>query len=104
MHADSACTGNADSLQCHGATVSPTETPNVLDEIDRRIRVAWMSVKRYTRELYDPPKVSLLPLKARMVRYEVVVEALLHACTTWTPLNVLYNKLNTTHTGCCLES
>ena len=54
-----------------------TETPNMSDEIDRRIRAGWMSFKRYTRELYDRSKSSLLPLKARMVRSEVV-EALLY--------------------------
>ena len=47
-------------------------------------------------ELYDRPKASLLPLKARMVRSEVV-EALLHRCATWTPLKVHYTKLRTTH-------
>ena len=28
-----------------------TETPNLSDEIDRRIRAGWMSFKRYKREL-----------------------------------------------------
>ena len=49
-----------------GGTV--TETPNLSDEIDRRIRAGWMGFMRYKRELYDRPKASLLPLKARMVR------------------------------------
>ena len=66
-----------------GGTV--TETPNLSDEIDRRIRAGWMGFKRYTRELYDHPKASLLPLKARMVRSEVL-ESLLYGCATWTPL------------------
>ena len=65
-----------------GGTV--TEMPNLSDEIDRRIRAGWMGFKRYKRELYDLPKASLLPLKARMVRSEVV-EALLYGCVTWTP-------------------
>ena len=73
-----------------------TETPNLSDEIDRRIRAGWMGSKRYKRELYDRPKASLLPLKARMVRSEVV-EALLYGCTTWTPLKGHYAKLRTTH-------
>ena len=34
-----------------GGTV--TETPNLSDEIDRRIRAGWMSLKRYKRELYE---------------------------------------------------
>ena len=49
-----------------------TETPNLLDEIDRRIRAGWASFRRYTWELYDRPKARLLHLKARMVRSEVV--------------------------------
>ena len=106
MHTDSACTGNEDSLQRHGATVPPTsftylggtvtETPNLSDDIDRRIRAGWMSFECYTRELYDRPKASLLPLKARMVRSEVV-EALLYGCVTWTPLKGHHTKLRTAH-------
>ena len=53
-----------------GGTV--TEMPNLSDEVDRCIRAGWMGFKRYKRELYDRPKASLLPLKARMVRSEVV--------------------------------
>ena len=70
-------------------------TSNLSDEIHRRIRAGWMGFKRYTRELYDRPKASLQPLKARMVRSEVV-EALLYGCTTWTPLKGHYTKLRTT--------
>ena len=50
------------SLTNLGGTV--TETPNLSNEIDQRIRAGWMSFKRYKRELYDHPKASLLPLKA----------------------------------------
>ena len=75
-----------------GGTV--TEMPNQSDEIDRRIRAGWMGFKRYKRELYDLPNASLLPLKARMVRSEVV-EALLYGCVTWTPLKCHYAKLRT---------
>ena len=73
-----------------------TEMPNLSDEIDRRIRAGWMGFKRYKRELYALPKASLLPLKARMVRSEVV-EALLYGCVTWIPLKCHYAKLRTTH-------
>ena len=58
-----------------GGTV--TETPNLSDEIYRRIRAGWMNFNRYTWELYDRPRSGLLPLKARMVRPEIE-EALLH--------------------------
>ena len=75
---------------------SVNEIPNLSDEIDRRIRAGWMGFKRYKRELYDRPKASLLPLKARMVRSEVV-EALLYGCATWTPLKGHYGKFRTTH-------
>ena len=60
-----------------------TETPNLSDGIDRWIRAGWMGFKRYKRELYDRRKASLLPLKARMVKSEVV-KALLYGCVTWT--------------------
>ena len=43
-----------------GGTV--TETPNLSDEIDLRIRAGWMGFKRYKRELYDHLKARLLPL------------------------------------------
>ena len=71
-----------------------TETPNLPDEIDRWIRAG--SFERYKRERYDRPKASLLHLKARMVRSEVL-EALLYGCATWTPLKGHYAKLCTTH-------
>ena len=77
-----------------GGTV--TETPNLSDEIDRRIRAVWISFKRYKRELYDRSKASLLPPKARKVRSEVV-EALLYGCAKWTSLKGHYTKLRTTH-------
>ena len=72
------------------------ETLSLSDEIDRRIRAGWMGFKRYKRELYDRPRASLLPLKARMVKAEVV-EAFLYGCATWTPLKDHYAKLRTTH-------
>ena len=73
-----------------------TEMPNLSDEIGRRIRAGWMGFKRYNREQCDLPKASLLPLKARMVRSDVV-EALLYGCVTWAPLKCHYAKLRTTH-------
>ena len=79
-----------------------TETPNLSDEIDRRIRAGCMSFKRYTWELYDRPKAKLPPLNARMVRSEVV-ETLLYGCATWTPLKGHYTKLHTTHHGMLLQ-
>ena len=44
-----------------------TETPDMSVEIARRTRACWMRIKRYSRELYDQPKVAL-SLKTRMVK------------------------------------
>ena len=80
MHADSACIGNADSLlKLFGAPSLKPE--NLPAEIGRRISAGWMSFRRYTRELYDRPKESLLHLKARIMEFKVV-EALLYGCAT----------------------
>ena len=86
MHADSACTGTADSLQRQGATIPPDNR-----RLDRQIHAGWISFRRYTRELYDRPKV--LEVKSEVV----VVEALLYGCATWTLLKDHFNKLRTTH-------
>ena len=43
-----------------------TEVPDMSVEIARRTRACWMRIRRYLRELYDQPKVSL-SLKTRMV-------------------------------------
>ena len=55
-----------------------------------------MSFHRYRRELYDHPNASLLDLKVRMVKVDVV-QALLYGCGTWTLLKVHYRKLRTVH-------
>ena len=73
-----------------------TETRNLSNDIDRRIRAGRISFKHYKRELHNRPKASLLPLKARMVRPEVV-EALLYGCATWTLVKGHYTKLRTAH-------
>ena len=40
-------------------------------EVDRRIRNAWCSFRKYTLELYDPPSAPL-ELKIRILRAEVL--------------------------------
>ena len=93
---------NATGKQYHQTTSfaylegTVTETPNLSDEINRRIYAGWMGSKRCTRELYDRPKASLLSLRYGMVGSEVV-EALLYGCATWTPLKGHITKLPTTH-------
>ena len=72
------------------------KTPNLSDEVDRWIRAGSMGFKRYKWELYDRPKASLLPLRARMMR-SGFVEAPLYGRATWTPLKGHYAKLRTTH-------
>ena len=72
-----------------------TETSDMSVEIARRTRACWMRIRRYSRELYDQPKVAL-SLKTRMVEGEAV-EALLYGCSTWTLRQEHYAKLRTVH-------
>ena len=50
--------------------------PDMSVEIARQTRACWMRIRRYSRELYDQPKVAL-SLKTRMVKAEAI-EALLY--------------------------
>ena len=72
-----------------------TEVPDMSVEIARRTRACWMRIRRYLRELYDQPKVSL-SLKTRMIKAEAI-EALLYGCSTWTLRQEHYAKLRTVH-------
>ena len=72
-----------------------TEVPDMSVEIARRNRACWMRIRRYLRELYDQPKVSL-SLKARMVKAEAI-ETLFYGCSTWTLRQEHYAKLRTVH-------
>ena len=47
-------------------------------EVDRRVRNAWCSFRKYTLELYDRPSAPL-ELKIRMLRAEVL-ETMLYGC------------------------
>ena len=49
-------------------------------EVDRRVRNAWCSFRKYTLELYDRPSASY-ELKIRMLRAEVL-ETMLYGCIT----------------------
>ena len=51
-------------------------------EVDRRIRNALSSFRKYALELYDRPSAPL-ELKIRMLRAEVL-ETMLYDCVTWT--------------------
>ena len=72
-----------------------TETPDMSVEFARRTRTCWMRIKRYSRELYGQPKVSL-SLKTLMVKAEAI-EALLYGCSTWTLRQEHYAKIRTVH-------
>ena len=64
-------------------------------EVDRRIRNAWCSFRKYTLELYDRPSAPL-ELKIRMLRAEVL-ETMLYSCVTWSPRACHYNTLRRAH-------
>ena len=73
-------------------------------EIDRRMRNAWCSFRKYTLELYDRPSASL-ELKLRMLRAEVL-ETMLHGCVTSSPRACHYDTLRRAHhrfLTCCID-
>ena len=60
-------------------------------EVDRRIRNAWCSFRKYTLELYDRPSVPL-ELKTQMLKAEVL-ETMLCGCVTWSLRACHYDTL-----------
>ena len=64
-------------------------------EVDRRIRNAWCSFRKYTLELYDRPSAPL-ELKIRMLRAEIL-ETMLYGCVTWSPRACHYDTLRQAH-------
>ena len=68
---------------------------NLSIEVDRRIRSAWCSFRKYTLELYDRPSAPL-KLKIRMLRAEVL-ETMLYGCVTWSPRVCPYDTLRRAH-------
>ena len=64
-------------------------------EVDRRVRNAWCSFRKYTLELYDRPSATL-ELKIRMLRAEVL-ETMLYGCVTWSPRACHYDTLRRPH-------
>ena len=64
-------------------------------EVDRRIRNAWCSFRKYILELYDRPSAPL-ELKTRMLRAEVH-ETMLYGCVTWNPRACHYDALRRAH-------
>ena len=66
--------------------------PDLSIGVDRRIRNAWCSLRRYTLELYDRPSAPL-EFKFRMRRAEVL-ETMLYGCVTWSPRAYHYDTLH----------
>ena len=61
-----------------GNVINHNPDPSI--KVDRRIRNAWYSFRKYTLELYDRPSAPL-ELKIRMLRAEVL-ETMLYGCVT----------------------
>ena len=68
---------------------------NLSIKVDRCIRNAWCSFRKYTLELYDRPSAPL-ELKIRMLRAEVL-ETILYGCVTWSPRACHYDTLRRAH-------
>ena len=64
-------------------------------EVDRPIRNAWCSFRKYTLEQYDRSSAPL-KLKIRMLRAEVL-ETMLDGCVTWIPRACHYDTLRRAH-------
>ena len=64
-------------------------------EVDRRIRNAWCSFRKYTLELYDQP-IAPLELKMQTLRAEIL-ETTLYGCVTWSPRARHYDTLRRAH-------
>ena len=80
---------------CLGGNVNHNADLSV--EVDRRIRNAWCSFRKYTLELYDRPS-ALFELKIRMLRAEVL-ETIMYGCVTWSPCACHYDTLHRAHHG-----
>ena len=72
-----------------------THNADLSIEVDRRIRNAWCSFRKYTLELYDRPSAPL-ELKIRMRRAEKL-ETMLCGCVTWSPRTCHYDKPRRAH-------
>ena len=64
-------------------------------EVDRRIRNAWCSFRKYNVELYDRPSAPL-ELKILTLRADVV-ETMLYGCVTWSPRACHHDTLRRVH-------
>ena len=67
-------------------------------EVDRCIRNAWCSVRKYILELCGRPSAPL-ELQIRMLRPEVL-ETMLYGYVTWSPRACHYDTLRRAHHRC----
>ena len=72
-----------------------SESADLDIDIERRIGVAWASVRKYSSQLYDRRNARLL-LKIRLFKAEVM-EAMLYGCATWTMRSQDFSSLRTAH-------
>ena len=73
-------------------------------EVDRRIRNAWCTFRKYTLELYDRPSAPL-ELKIGMLRAEVL-ETMPYGWVTWSPRACHYDTLRRARhrcLTCCID-
>ena len=82
-----------DEFEYLGGNVSHNADLSI--EVNRRIRNAWCSFRKYTLELYDQPSAPL-ELEIRMLRAEVL-ETMLYGCVTWSPRACHYDTLRRAH-------
>ena len=64
-------------------------------EVERRIRNAWCSFRKYTLELYARPS-ALLELEIRMPKAEVL-ETMMYGCVSWSPRAYHYETFRRTN-------
>ena len=60
-------------------------------EVDRRIRNAWCSFRKYTHKLYGRLSAPL-ELQIRMLRAKVL-KTMMYGCVTWSPRACHYDTL-----------
>ena len=72
-----------------------TKDANITRDINRRTKIAWGCLRKFSTELFDRPSAPLR-LKGRLLKAEAM-EALLYGCMTWAPRNAQYRQLRTTH-------
>ena len=74
---------------------------DIMPEIKRRVRLAWVCYSRFKRELYDMEAAPIAP-KLLMLKADVM-ETLLYWCVTWTLGKEHIAELRTARHRCLLR-